>query len=407
MDSKLIFINKTQYTFIFKWLLIAILVGVTVGSASAFFLKSLEFVENLRENNTWIIYFLPIAGLSLVYLYKKLGDGIEKESDLLIEQANFPSQKIPLKLAPLVFTGTLITHLFGGSAGREGTAVQMGGAIADQLKGVFKLNPDNRKVLLICGISAGFSSVFGTPLAGAIFALEVLVIGKLYYKAIVPSLIAAVLADFVCDSRGVIHTQYFIAEVPELSTLNLTWTLLAGLLFGLVGFVYPVLKQKTSSFLKSKIVNEYYRVIIGSVFIVLFFVFSGTKYLGLGIQTISDSFINQKEIYVFIFKTIVTLVTLSIGFKGGEVTPLFFIGATLGSAMSIFFGLPVGLLAGMGFVAVFSGATNTPLACSVLGIELFGVESAIFIVIACYTAYLFSGQNSIYNSQIKGDKFNF
>jgi len=264
------------------------------------------------------------------------------------------------------------------------------------------MRPRDRKILLIIGISAGFASVFGTPLAGAIFALEVLVIGRMRYEAIVPSLFTAIVADYTCHAWGIGHTAYCIPEVPHISTSYFFWSIFVGICAGIAGMIF----SKANHFWAKEFKRIKYppmRPFIGGVALAsLFFITGSTKYLGLGVPTIVESFTIQQPIYSFLVKILLTSFTLGAGFKGGEVTPLFFVGATLGSALSGFVPLPIALLAGMGFVAVFSGATNTPIACSVMGIELFGVESGVYVGITCFTAYLLSGHSGIYSSQIVG-----
>lgn len=253
------------------------------------------------------------------------------------------------------------------------------------------------------GISAGFASVFGTPLAGAIFALEVMILGRMRYEAILPSLFAAVIADYTCQAWNVSHTHYAIPWVPKIDPINFGWTIFAGIVFGLIAFLFSKSTHFFGNFFKTNIKYPPLRPFLGGIAIALLVWLLGTtKYIGLGVPTIVDAFSQDLPQYDFIIKLFLTAFTLGAGFKGGEVTPLFFIGATLGNALFFFVPLPMALLAGMGFVAVFSGATNTPIACILMGIELFGVESGVYIAIACVVAYLFSGHSGIYSSQIIG-----
>jgi H+/Cl- antiporter ClcA len=398
---------KKATIFFLQWILICIMTGIFSGSASAFFLVSLEWVTQIRIQHAWIIWFLPIGGLIIGLLYHYWGTDVVKGNNLLLEEYGNPSKTIPLKMAPLVLISTLITHLFGGSAGREGTAVQMGAAISDQFSKFFKLEAIDRKTLLIIGISAGFASVFGTPLAGALFALEVVYFNKISFKSGVLSFLTAYIAYFTVEFWQVKHTSYHIPIVPEINYENLLWVVLIGIIFGLAAMLF----SKSTlfwSFLFSKTISfPPLRPFIGGIVLAVCIFFIGTtKYIGLGIPVIVDSFSTTNASYDFLLKILFTGFTLGAGFKGGEVTPLFFIGATLGSALSVFVPLPIALLAGMGFVAVFSGATHTPIACTVMGMELFGIESGIFIGIACLVAYFSSGSVGIYHSQIvKGPKY--
>jgi len=390
-------------SYLFKWTIITLIIGSLAGSVSAIFLVALDWVTNYRESNLSIIFMLPIGGLIIGITYHYFGNTVVKGNNLLLEEFHEPKQVIPFRMAPLVLFGTLITHLFGGSAGREGTAVQMGGAIADQFSRFFNITSIDRKILIVTGISAGFASVFGTPLAGAVFALEVLILGRMRYEAILPSFLAAIIANYVCDLWAVNHTIYSIPYVPEMNPINLFWAILVGILFGLTALLFSKSTHFWTDIFKRFIAYPPLRPVIGgTVIAIAFYMMNDTRYFGLGLPVIQDSFISENPSYDFLLKILFTSFTLGAGFKGGEVTPLFFIGATLGNALVWFVPLPIGLLAGMGFVAVFSGATNTPIACTLMGIELFGGESSVFIAIACVIAYLFSGHSGIYSSQIIG-----
>ena len=399
--------TKKITTLLLKWIFICILIGIFSGSASAFFLVALEWVTQTRENNNWIIWLLPIGGLAIGLGYYYWGESVVKGNNLLLKEYENPQQIIPLKMAPLVLFGTLITHLFGGSAGREGTAVQMGGAIADQFAKLFQLDVSERKTILILGISAGFASIFGTPLAGALFALEVVFFSKINLKSILLSFFVAYIAYFTVELWQVQHTHYAIPFVPSITFITLSWVVLVSILFGLVAMLFSRSTHFWGRLFSKTISFPPLRPFVGGCFIALAVYFIGTtKYIGLGVPMIIEAFSSPNASYDFLLKILFTGFTLGAGFKGGEVTPLFFVGATLGSALSLVVPLPIALLAGMGFVAVFSGATHTPIACTVMGMELFGIESGIFIGIACVLAYFTSGSVGIYNAQIvKGAKY--
>jgi H+/Cl- antiporter ClcA len=398
---------KELFFTLFKWILICLLIGILSGSASTFFLIALEWVTQFRIQHDWIIWLLPFGGLLVGLSYYYWGESVAKGNNLLLEEYENPKKIIPLKMAPLVLLGTLLTHLFGGSAGREGTAVQMGGAIADQFTKLFKLDTTERKILIILGISAGFASVFGTPLAGAIFALEVVYFSKINLKSIFLSFLVAYSAYFTVEFWQVKHTHYSIPDVPEISLNNLFYTVLISILFGIAALLFSRTTHFWGSLFSKYIKYPPLRPFVGGIFLAIAIAgFGFTKFSGLGVPVIVDSFSTANPWYDFLLKILFTGFTLGAGFKGGEVTPLFFVGATLGSALSLVVPMPIALLAGMGFVAVFSGATHTPIACTIMGIELFGLQPGLFIAIACIVAYFSSGSTGIYKSQIvKGAKY--
>nr|WP_322623592.1 voltage-gated chloride channel family protein [uncultured Flavobacterium sp.] len=389
--------------FLAKWLLLSLPIGFLVGSASALFLWSLNWVTNYRENHIWLIALLPLGGLIIGLAYHYFGENVVKGNNLLLEEFNSPKQIIPFRMAPLVLFGTLVTHLFGGSAGREGTAVQMGGAIADLFTKWFGLTDADRKVILIMGISAGVASVFGTPLAGAVFALEVMALTRVKLWYLIPSVIVAFVADYSCAIYPIAHTHYHITEIPDITFTNAFYTIGCAILFGLAALLFSKTVHFFSTQFKRFIAYPPLRPVLGGVVIALVvWALGTTKYIGLGVPTIVEAFSISEPPYAFLLKLLLTTFTLGAGFKGGEVTPLFFIGATLGSALFMIIPLPLSLLAGMGFIAVFSGATHTPVACTIMGLELFGTEGALYLALACAVAYLFSGTKGIYSSQQVG-----
>lgn len=392
---------------VLRWALILLPMAALVGTLCAAFLLSLDTVTRLRFASPWLLYLLPVGGFVVGLLYHLTGRSVEGGNNLIVEQIHEPGGGVPLRMAPLIFFGTVVTHLFGGSAGREGTAVQLGGSLASGFGRALRLDAGGTRILLMTGIAAGFGAVFGTPIAGAVFALEVLAIGRVEYSALVPCLVAALVGDWTCLAWGIHHGVHPIGASIPVDALLVTEAGVAGIIFGLVGLAFAEANHLVGGWLKRIVPYGPLRPVIGGVFVIaLVFLFGTRDYLGLGVLaarpdslTIASFFGPDTHPWSWAIKLLFTVVTLGAGFKGGEVTPLFFIGAALGNALAPFLGVPTGLFAAIGFVAVFAGAANTPLACTFMGIELFGAGYAVPIAVACFVAYLCSGHNGIYLSQ--------
>ncbi len=402
---KLVRLEQIQgLLYLARWLPIGFAIGILTGTASAALLAALEWATAMREAHRGIIFWLlPLAGLLSGLIYHYFGRSVEAGNNLLLEEIHDPQTVIPLRMAPLVLLGTIIAHLFGASVGREGTALQMGVALADRLTQLLRLHGADRRIVLMAGISGGVASVFGTPLAGMLFGLEVLAFGKFRYDGLFTCLIAAIVGDRVTLAWGLGRTVYQIPFVPNLTIWGLLAAIFAGAIFGLAAKTFATLTHQISTYFKAKISYPPVRPLIGGTLVAIaIWAVGTTKYIGLGIPTIVSAFQTQLPPWDFAAKIGFTALSLGSGFKGGEVTPLFYIGATLGNAIAPLLALPAPLLAGMGFVGVFAGAANTPLASTLMAIELFGLPAGIYAGIACVSSYLLSGHAGIYRAQRVG-----
>lgn len=389
-----------KITRLLKWLLILLIVSLLAGAASTVFLYLLDLVTHFRIGHMWVIGLLPIAGFLVAWVYQRIGKNIEAGGALLLEEIHQPNNVVPLRMMPLVLAGTLISHLFGASVGREGTAIQMSGALADQLTHIFKLSSEQRRILIIAAICAGFSSVFGTPLAGAIFGLEVVALSKLRMAYILPCFITAIVANHISVLLGVSHTHFFIPHIPSITTWGIIACIMAGIIFGLSAKFFNMGVHGVSNVMARYISYVPMRpFIVGAIISIAVYVLGTDRYIGLGIPTMLESFQHGLGIKDYLAKMLFTIASLGGGFKGGEVTPLFYIGAVLGNVLSGILQLPLPLLAGIGFVAVFAGAASTPIACTIMAMELFGSSIGVYAGLACLMSYLFSGHLGMYIAQ--------
>lgn len=382
-----------------RWTFFSIIVGILAGLSSTVFLVALDLATNARMENINLIWFLPLGGFVVGWIYHQYGKEVSKGNNLIIDEIHNPQKIVPLRMAPLVLFGTIITHLFGGSAGREGTAVQMGASLADQLTNFFKIEDSERKILLVAGMGAGFGSAIGTPIAGAIFGMEVLNVGRLRLFALFECFISSYVAFYLSHLLKAPHSIYPLIEIPEISFISLLIVGLAGIIFGLTSILFV---RATHLIEKIQSVIRYspLRPLLGGIVLVVLFHLEGTyRFSGLGIEEIKKALLAPSTLEEPLWKIILTALTVGSGFKGGEFIPLVFIGTTLGSFLSQFFPVSHGVLGAIGFASVFAGASNTPIACSLMAIELFGVEIAPFAIVGCFMSYYFSGHHGIYKSQ--------
>lgn len=396
------------------WAALVIPMAMAVGSVVALFLWALEEATRTRFDQPWLIWLMPVAGFAMVWAYGRFGGRAGGGNDLILDEIHRPGAGVPLRMAPFILIATVVTHLVGGSAGREGTAVQIGGALAGGMGRRMRLDADTTRLLLMAGIAAGFGAVFGTPLAGAIFALEVLAIGRIRHDALLPALLAALVGDWTVIAWGVPHVHYQISFIPTdpagwfgVDILLYAKIAVAGVIFGLVARAFADASHRAQRFWGRYVPYAPLRPVLASlILIALVWALDTRAYLGLGVWSANPDdpslvtfFQGHVDHVSWFWKFVFTVITLSAGFKGGEVTPLFFIGAGLGVALGSLMGVPPDLMAAVGFVAVFAGATNTPLACIVMGVELFGATHAVPMAIGCVLAYAASGHGSIYGAQ--------
>lgn len=386
---------------ILKLILISILIGGISGLFIGIFLIFLEKAVDINLKHKFLVFILPLSGMLMTFLYSKYGGNSQKGNNLIIENINGSKEEIKFIMAPLVFLGTVLTHLFGGSVGREGTGVQIGGTIGNALSKILKCSTYEKKILLISGVAAGFSSVFGTPITGTIFALEISNIGSLNYNSMIPAITSAIVGNSVVKILGVKHSHYKIPPVESVDLTNILKVIILAICFGLASrlFVYMThwFKEKLIKYCK----NQYLKIFVGGSLMVLATLLLGNSlYNNLSLGLLSSAFDGNVSYLAFIIKLMLTTLCLGAGYQGGEVTPLFVIGATLGATLSNILGLPFAFSAALGLVGVFSGATNAPIACFMMYLELFGSNNIIFAMLVCMIAVFISGHKGIYTSQL-------
>lgn len=383
-------------TFI-KWGLIAIIVGIVGGLVGTAFHKSVDYVTDVRAENPWLILFLPIGGLLIVLMYRlcKVSAGTNR----VIESVR-TDKKVPILMAPLIFISTVITHLLGGSAGREGAALQLGGSIGYQFGKFFKLDEKNMHLIVMLGMSGVFAALFGTPLTATFFALEVISVGVIYYVALVPCILSSVVAYNVALVFGVTPVKFVNAVMQHLDILTLIRVIILSILCALVSIIFCMAIKYFSNFAEKKIPNSYIRSFVGGFTIILLTLIVHTNdYNGAGMDVISRAIDGNANLEAFVLKIIFTVITISSGFKGGEIVPTFFIGSTFGCVAGAFLGLDPSFGAAIGFVALFCGVVNCPFASIMLALEVFGADAILIFAIVCGVSYMMSGYYGLYSSQ--------
>lgn len=398
--------NKKKCITIFKLIVSSILIGLVVGAIDTVFGRVLIKITNFRqENYMFLIPFLSIGGLIIIYVYDKYGKNTESGMNMVFETVQGKNDKIPLRLVPLITISTWITHLFGGSAGREGVAVQIGATISDFFSEKLKIK-ECKKTLILVGMAAGFAGLFQTPIASVFFALEVVFIGVIKYDALILAIISAFTSSYTSSMLGLEKFSFNLSSEISVNAPFIIKLILISFAFALVGKLFALSLKKLKSFFNKKIENKYKKIFFMSLILsaLLIIIIKG-RYGGLGTNLIELSF-NRGDIYYFdwILKLIFTVFTLAIGFQGGEVTPLFAIGSSLGAVLALILGIPIEFCAALGYIGVFSAATNTFIAPIFIGAEVFGFTYMPYYFIVCAIAYIFSGADSIYGKQIINKK---
>lgn len=396
--GKLEDIGKMLLSFV-KWIIIAAVVGAFVGIVGVFFHICVEKATEIRVEMPWLIWLLPIGGAAVVFLYKKTGMEKDRGTNLVLDAVR-SNEPLNIKTAPLIFVSTVITHLFGGSSGREGAALQIGGSIASYVGTHIKLDEKDQRIITMCGMAAGFSALFGTPVAAVVFAMEVVSVGVMYYSAIVPCIIASAVGAYIASLFDIAPTSFsVIGSIPTIELLTIFKVIVLAVLCAAVSMLFCLTLKKTHK-LYDKIPNKTVAAIVGGLAVaILTFIIGTTDYNGAGMDVIGRAVAGEAEYEAFILKIIFTALTLGAGFKGGEIVPTLFVGATFGNVAGKLLGLGGSFGAGLGIAALFCGVTNCPLTSLILSIELFGTEGLIYYAVACAVSYKLSGYYGLYSAQ--------
>lgn len=382
-----------------KWIIFSILSGLLIGMVGIAFYFGMTWVTDTRTAYPWLIFFLPLGGIVIVLLYHLLHDEKDTGTNLVLS-AIHSGDEIPLRMAPLIFISTLITHLFGGSAGREGAALQLGGSIGNSLGRLFRFDEKDKHIMIMCGMSAAFSALFGTPMAAAIFPLEVVSVGIMHYSALVPCVISALVAHGLALHFQIAPPSFAILDIPEFGISSAVTVTILAVLCALVSILFCISLHYSEAIYRKFIKNPYLRAAAGGCIIILLTLLVGNQdYNGTGVNIISKCFDGTVAPEAFLLKITFTALTLGAGFKGGEIVPTFFIGASFGCLFGTLTGFSPTLSAAIGMAAIFCGVTNSPITSLLISFEMFGFAAMPFLLLAIAFSYMLSGYYGLYRSQ--------
>lgn len=383
-----------------KWFLLSGLSGLLCGLVGSAFSYSIRFVTQARTAHPWILFFLPAAGLLIVFLYHIMGIQKDKGTNLVLSSVQHPEEEVPLKVSFLMFVSTVLTHFGGGSAGREGAALQIGAGISTAVGRLFPIDEEDKSLIVMCGMAGLFSALFGTPVTAAIFSIEVVTVGVIQCSALFPCLFSSLVAVGIAHLLHVAPERYEILDAPGFSFLSMGQVLILGILCAAVSVLFCTAMHKTKHMFDDLIKNPYLTVLAGSAVLILLTLLVGNQdFNGAGGAMIEKAMEGEALSYAFLLKIVFTAITLGCGFKGGEIVPCFFIGSTFGCIAGPLLGLPASFSAGLGLIGVFCGCVNCPLASILLGVELFGGDHLLSYAVICIVSFLLSGRYSLYATQ--------
>ncbi len=382
-----------------RWIVLAVILGLVLGFVGAEFVKSINWSTEFRNTHLWCYALLPLGGILIIWLYRVTHDKHDKGTNMVLSSLRSEAQ-LPMQMAPLIFISTIITHFCGGSAGREGAALQLGGGLGNILARFVKLREKDKHILIMSGMSAAFSAIFRTPIAASIFAMEVGCVGTMQYASLVPCVVSSLTASYLATKLGLPTESYDVSTAPEISPVTALQILLLGIFCAGLSILFCIILHKTEYFMKHAIKNAYLRILIASIILILLgLLFQTTDFYGTGGAMIHQAIQGETVWYAFLLKMLFTAITLGGGFKGGEIVPSFFVGATFGCLFGQITGLSPSLCAGVGMIALFCGVTNCPLASLFISAELFGLSYVPYCLLVIAVSYLLSGYYGLYKEQ--------